>query len=263
MEKIGFATKFYTLWDVTIENFTNEYGRKGTTVTAVFIKNISTDLDKVRAKYPRVEVDMSLRGHSSWRRTYWEPLPEDVFPCGKYQGQPIAQCCDFGYLFWAVKNYMLDGVRAEIAEDVLINSGEYAYYDGEIMTAEDAARMEAEDAVVGEFITDIKERGAVRVCARTNVQLWDSKDLNCYDEDKQCWLYERTYGSDTAVERVKLEWPEYMLKYFSYGGFDYWLPVRNGKGKKIKGQILQIVPDSYRVEGRYLYITVRDFTIIK
>ena len=43
MYTIGFTTKFYTLWDVTVDTFTDAYGRKGRRVAATFIKNVSMD----------------------------------------------------------------------------------------------------------------------------------------------------------------------------------------------------------------------------
>ncbi len=94
MYTIGFTTKFYTLWDVTVEHFTNSYGRKGERVTANYIKNISMDEQAARAKYPDAPVDLELRGHSSFCWTNWEPLPSDVFPCGIYMGKPIAPISD-------------------------------------------------------------------------------------------------------------------------------------------------------------------------
>ena len=50
MYTIGFTTKFYTLWDVTVEHFTNAYGRKGERVTANYIKNISMDEQAARVQ---------------------------------------------------------------------------------------------------------------------------------------------------------------------------------------------------------------------
>lgn len=122
MYTIGFTTKFYTLWDVTVDTFTDAYGRKGRRVAATFIKNVSMDEKAARAKYPDAPVDLSLRGHSSWTRTEWEPLPGDVFPCGKYMGQPIAECDDLGYLYWAVDTNMLCAERRDIAVSVLLGS---------------------------------------------------------------------------------------------------------------------------------------------
>ena len=63
MKVIGFANKFYTLWNVTSKVVESKYS-KDTLVTNTYIKNISMDIDKVKELYPDVEIDESLRGHS-------------------------------------------------------------------------------------------------------------------------------------------------------------------------------------------------------
>ena len=47
MKVIGFANKFYTLWDVTSKVVESKYS-KDTLVTNTYIKNISMDIDKVK-----------------------------------------------------------------------------------------------------------------------------------------------------------------------------------------------------------------------
>lgn len=260
METIGFASKFYTLWDVDVHTVTNEYGRKGRCVTATFIKNISIDEQAARAKYPNAPVDMTLRGHSSWRRTEWEPMPSDVFPCGQYMGKPIAECRDFRYLYWAVDRNMLCGESREIAVDALLKSGEYVYYAGILMKAEIAAQYEQANAALDEPIAGIDETGVIEVESKTNIQIWDSK----VGDD---FLTHLTAGSYTDNDAVNVYWPESMVNWFQYNGYDYGLPVKAGKAKRIKGKNLKIVVDSYTVEqtnyGRRLDVVVKDFAIVK
>ena len=260
METIGFASKFYTLWDVDVHTVTNEYGRKGRCVTATFIKNISIDEQAARAKYPNAPVDMTLRGHSSWRRTEWEPLPSDVFPCGQYMGKPIAECRDFGYTYWAVDRNMLCGESREIAVDALLKSGEYVYYADTLMKADIAAQYEQADAVLDEIVSGIDATGVIEVVCKTNIQIWDSKAGDDF-------LTHLTCGSYTDNDAVNVYWPESMVNWFQYNGYDYGLPVKAGKAKRIKGKSITIVVDSYTVEqtnwGRRLDVVVKDFAIIK
>lgn len=261
METIGFASKFYTLWDVTREHFTNEYGRRGERVTATYIKNVSMDEQTARAKYPNAPVDMTLRGHSSWTRTQWEPLPSDVFPCGQYMGKPIAECRDFGYLYWAVDRNMLCGESREIAVDALLKSGEYVYYAGILMKAEIAAQYEQADAALDELIAGIEETGVIEVESVSNVR-------GIQDEyNEQTYMYSLKFWSATKGGVVNVEWPEQMVQRFSYYDMEYWLPLKGGKAKRIKGKNLKIVVDSYTVEQfcmeRKLNILVKDFEIVK
>lgn len=261
MYTIGFTTKFYTLWDVTVEHFTNAYGRKGERVTANYIKNISMDEQAARAKYPDAPVDLGLRGHSSFCRTNWEPLPSDVFPCGKYMGQPIADCSDFGYLYWAVDTNMLCGESRDIAVAALLKSGEYAEYNGRLLTAARVAEIEQADAALDVLIAGIDETGVIEVESVSNVR-------GIQDEyNEQTYRYSLKFWSATKGGVVNVEWPEQMVQRFSYYDMEYWLPLKGGKAKRIKGKNLKIVVDSYTVEQfsmeRQLNILVKDFEIVK
>lgn len=246
MYTIGFATKFYTLWDVTVETFTNAYGRKGRRVTAAFIKNVSMDEQAARAKYPDAPVDLSLRGHSTFSRTEWEPMANDVFPCGKYMGQPIAECSDWSYLYWAVDTNMLGDERRDIAVSVLLKSGRYGEYDGTIMPMERVNELLAEDATRDEIAAAIDLNGCVDIMNVSNIKDWDDE-----------------FGSETAVDRVNLVWDRAAIERFEYNGWEYFLPVKDGKAKRIKGKKLHIIADHYTHDRRYLEIHVKDFAIVK
>lgn len=247
MYTIGFTTKFYTLWDVTVEHFTNAYGRKGERVTANYIKNISMDEQAARAKYPDAPVDLGLRGHSSFCRTKWEPLPSDVFPCGMYAGKPIADCTDFGYLYWAVDTNMLCGESRDIAVAVLLGSGQYGQYDDMILPMDRVNDLLAQDAARDEIAAAIDINGCVELLNVSNIKDWD----------------ENGFGSETGVDRVNLIWDRAAIERFEYNGWEYFLPVKGGKAKRIKGKKLRIVADHYTNDRRYLDVYVKDFEIVK
>lgn len=154
------------------------------------------DEQAARAKYPDAPVDLSLRGHSSFRRTDWEPMPGDVFPCGKYMGQSIAECTDWSYLYWAVDTNMLCAERRDIAVSVLLKSGRYAEYDGTILPMDRVNELLAEDAARDEISAAIDLNGCVDLLNVTNIKAWD----------------ENEYGSETAVERVNLIWDRWRRK---------------------------------------------------
>ena len=247
MYTIGFTTKFYTLWDVTVEHFTNAYGRKGERVTANYIKNISMDEQAARAKYPDAPVDLGLRGHSSFCRTNWEPLPSDVFPCGMYAGKPIADCTDFGYLYWAVDTNMLCGESQDIAVAVLLGSGQYGQYDDMILPMDRVNDLLAQDAARDEIAAAIDINGCVELLNVSNIKDWGKNG----------------FGSETGVDRVNLIWDRAALERFEYNGWEYFLPVKGGKAKRIKGKKLRIVVDHYTNDRRYLDVYVKDFEIVK
>ena len=112
MKTIGFATEFYTLWEVDTQPvyFTDSYGvhhLTGTKTNYGYIQNVSTDLDKVKALFPGVVIDESLRGKS---RSFSVSKEEDTTPhilkFGRHCGRTIQDVCDidFNYILWLIEN---------------------------------------------------------------------------------------------------------------------------------------------------------------
>ncbi len=251
MLTIGFTTKYFTLWDVTGETVTNEYGRKGTRVTASYIKNISMDEATARAKYPDAPVDLGLRGHSSWTRTEWEPMPTDVFPCGKYRGQSIADCRDWDYLFWAVDTWLLDNDESRsIAERALVAGGKYGIYDGRIFPMNQIEEIERADSIVDGIVERIKMTPVLEIVSASNVHIYDNEFI-----------------SETDNGNVFLSWSDKMFRRQYYNGYEYGLPLKDDKAKRIKGKKMAIAIDGFEVKqtlrGRQLFVHVKDFTFQK
>ena len=111
MNTIGFATEFYTLWDVTSEAtyFTDAYGNVHTTGSKTnycYIKNVSTDLDKVKTLFPTAPIDENLRGKSnSFVVTKEEDTTPHILKFGRYIGRTIEDVAniDFNYIFYVIK----------------------------------------------------------------------------------------------------------------------------------------------------------------
>ena len=108
---IGFAEKFYTLWQYEVkENFVaNSQGNKYCTsiiTTFTFVKNVSMSLEVVKSLYPKTEIDLTLRGKTTVLRTVKKDLPSEFFWFGKYYGQKIDDIIesDFNYCIWAKEN---------------------------------------------------------------------------------------------------------------------------------------------------------------
>jgi len=124
MLTIGFADQFYTLWDVTIETnyVTDGYGKhwpSHETTKFSYIKNISTDLNKVKELYPTTPIDDGLRGHNrSWSQNGDKDLSPELFKSGKYFMKTIFEVADIdlGYLVWYNQNGWLSKTRQLISE---------------------------------------------------------------------------------------------------------------------------------------------------
>lgn len=109
---IGFATKYYTLWNYEEEQtfISDAYGNSHSTGSIhryAYIKNVSTDIQKVKEQYPNIEIDESLRGRTqSFSYTTKNDYPLGYFWFGKYQGKLIDDIVesDFEYCIWAAQN---------------------------------------------------------------------------------------------------------------------------------------------------------------
>jgi hypothetical protein len=264
MQVIGFANKFYTLWDVTEDKFTDNNGRKGSRVYKQFLKNVSLDEQTARSKYPDAPIDMTLRGHSSFSLVKYESLPSDVFPCGKYMNKPIAQCTDYGYLLWCIDS-MFDDERRAIAEEVLLSSGLYGKIGERILTIEQIADIEEREAKLDAYISLLEQGKSIDFVSLTN--LIEPNDDPMFENDSfnDSWHYQSYIeGNDD----ITLVWDANNVTPMRYRGYDYGLPMLNGKGKRIKGKALTINASHYEVKigcgvWRKLIIKVKDFTINK
>jgi hypothetical protein len=126
---IGFAEEFYTLWDHNVEPkyYLDAYGKHwhtGNVDHYYYIQNISKDLETAKAKYPGVPIDDGLRGkHNSWsslNEFQEDPCPH-ILKFGKYAGHDInkLQYSDLNYCLWLeqnANNWKLRGLVAELPE---------------------------------------------------------------------------------------------------------------------------------------------------
>lgn len=251
MRTIGFSSKYYTLWEVSEETFTTSDGRKATKVTATYIKNISKDKDTAIAKHPDAVVDLTLHGHSSFTRVKVAPAvwSAEVFPCGQYVGQPIAECADLDYLYWCIDTYHVieydDVVRRAIAEDVLLASGKYGRWNDRVKPIEDVKRWEERAATIAEIVMKVEEGTPVVLASTSNIT-WNG--------ERPC--------SHTGLN-VALYWDIDMLAEQYYAGFTYYLPKIDGKAKRIKGKNLLIKEATAVQEDDLLGIYVKKFDIVK
>lgn len=142
MKVIGFTEVFYTLWevgDVYNENIYN-YGAVIGTVSkqsVTYLKNLSIDFEKAKSKLAgeKYDIDLELRGHSSFTRTIGEAeyidwgkyLPVTAFSFGKMKGAAFAEATDLWQLKRAMKEEKSARRRA-LARRRLIDLGEVVKY---------------------------------------------------------------------------------------------------------------------------------------
>lgn len=209
---IGYATKFYTLWEyeVVVQYRTDSYGKHhetGVNHNYYYIKNVSTDLDKVKVLFPNVEIDTELRGTRSFTRNEKLDLPENYFWGGKYVGKLIDEIMeiDFKYCLWCAENYNTP---------YIIKHTKYIDHFEAITKAEQYEIDSKELLKVGDV-----------------VELEFTKNgYNANEEYSECWT-EAIYNDVDIVINCNGVKP--------VGGmYPYLMPVINGKAQRTKGKKL-------------------------
>ena len=211
---IGFAGTYYTLWNIDVVPSYNHNGECiGHHLNYAYIKNISTDVDKVKSLYPSLNIDLSLSGKRSFSlfQPIIESFPDDVFGFGKYKGQSIASCTDIEYVYWAFEAGYFTDANKIYAERILTKAGYYVI-EGFVYSPENyKTRME------NLSFTEIINAG---------------KPFDV--------LFESSLNSEGQyVFRDKiLNFKDFQSMY--YNGYEYGLPIINGKAKRIKGKTYRI-----------------------
>ena len=211
---IGFATQFYTLWDYEAvpQYKTDSYGnhhQTGVNHNYYYIKNVSTDIDKVKALFPNVEIDTELRGTNSFTHNEKLDLPENYFWGGKYAGKLIDEIMeiDFKYCLWSSENYNMPYIT---------NHPKYIAHFEAIEQAEQAEINSKDLLKVG----DVVELEFTR------------NGYNADDEYTECWTEAKYNDVEVAINCTG-------VKPIS-GIYPYLMPVINGKAQKTKGKKLTV-----------------------
>lgn len=214
---IGFANKFYTLWnyEAVSQYRTDSYGnhhQSGVDHKYYYLKNVSTDIEKVKHQFPGIEIDTELRGEKSFIRNEKTDLPAGYFWGGKYAGKMVDEVMesDFKYCLWSAENY----------------GGQTAKYiaDHPKYIAHFAAIEAAKQALINSLPL-LKVGDVVELAFQRN-------GYNANEDYTECWT-DAIHGElDVVVccagaKRVD-------------GMYPYLMPIINGKAQKIKGKNLAV-----------------------
>jgi len=229
MKTIGFGSKYYTLWDVTSEDVFStiqtangdSHYKSGVNHKFVYIKNISTSLEKTMELFPELSIDETLRGKSRSFSTFEKvEYPANVASFGKYSGQTIELIAskDIEYLSWFVG-------ETNNEQKLLIKAlPEYIAYT---------------DKKEQERLDFFKTANTLEVGTEyTETFLFDSNlryDAGMVDDVEEIDVY-----TDVMIENLALR---LFFKDFSiqdYKGNKYALPTIKGKGKRVKGKNVKV-----------------------
>lgn len=228
MLKIGFARKYFTLWDVT--SFT-EYGQGSTGTYSytrtvyTFHQNLSINEEKAKQKASEkgvkdLTVDTELFGRSG--RSFEKVSPREYvkyedtqFSYGKYVGEYFDKSEDVDYLDWFYK----DSGNINAAKRLVELDDYYLIENGELITQDVLESRKISEKIESQ----LKKDGFVEIFVERNVD---------------------SYGF-LNVDGVSFNFGEVRENY--YNGWDYYLPVLNGKQKRIKKKTLKVYAELGKV----------------
>lgn len=252
MKVIGFAGKYYTLWEVTSSTTDLGNGKHYITKSYTYLQNISFDKEKVLARYPNTEIDEELRGRTKSfkiRREYWDNV--DTFRFGKYFGQKITDVNDVDYTAWYWGN-ISDEHRDYVSQFLYDNGYEirnntYTNYYGEVITSE---YLVTPDVIAEELAAEEKQKEVIKKLQNNEV-LTINPESNI-DSD----------GIWVGDANVLYKFPG-VAEYY-YQGFAYYLPVLNGKSKRIKNKNVEIDKYTFEIgDDGQVIINIINFKVLK
>lgn len=241
---IGFANKFYTLWQISEETKPLGNGRSYVITHYTYVKNISFDKETALAKYPGATLNENLRGMTrSWDsapKEVWDNV--DTFRFGKYAYTKIADNTDTNYLEWYWNQVYAD--HKEYVGSVLKSRGY------EIRSCNSGSEyLMSPEALENERIAEVNKNKALNFLSK-NEAFEISFDHN------------PNYEGDCRIDDIIYHFQQVHENY--YQGWEYYLPVINGKQKRIKNKNLVIKNYTYRTEDNGLIVVeILDFEIKK
>lgn len=252
MKVIGFAGKYYTLWEVSSSTVNLGNGKHYITKSYNYLYNISFDKERALKKYPNIEIDEQLRGRTKSfkvRCEVWDNV--DTFRFGKYFGKKIADVNDIDYTTWYWEN-ITDEHKAYVSQFLYKNGYEirnniYTNYDGKVVSSE---YLVSPEDIADELAFKEKQNEIIEKIQHNEVLMINP--ISNIDSD----------GIWVGDANVLYKFPG-VTEYY-YQGFVYYLPVLNGKSKRIKNKNVEI--DKYTFEIKddgQIIINIINFKVLK
>lgn len=239
--KIGFARKYYTVWDYSVSYRTDARGINYKTEYYVFLRNASMNKEKALAKYPDAEYCEDLRGRTrSWdyEKRIIEP---NKFHVGKYSGILFSACTDYSYMMWFYNNCatteQMENIAAvcvpegyEVVENTYTWDDEY----GETSTRTEKRMISPEDVKARKEQEERELQGKARLSKGIPFVVTMDKNLNDMGE-----YFIRDLEITIRFENYKENY---------YQGYYYGLPIdKKGHAKRVKNK--QLLIEKYELKN--------------
>ena len=221
MLRIGFSTKYFTLWDVKettefqrIDGLNLPYQK----ISYCYLQNLSMNESEAKRKaifkgVENFEIDFDLYGRNAsfyHTKDLFSKIPSDksyFFEFGRLKGQKIQDCNDFDYLFWFFNESQNIHAKARLLENG------FEDFEGQIVHDEHAKKIKLRNLVFSE----LKSKKEIQVEILSNLN-----EHGCFRFSfKNEVLWGGLFG---------------MKKQMFYNGITYFLPIIDGKAKRFKGK---------------------------
>ena len=243
---LGFSNKYYTLWDVTKDVVDKGNGCKYIITHYYYVKNVSFNKDTAQAKYPNAKFDESIRGTRRYFKTtkeVWDNV--DVFRFGKYKYYKINESpADMSYISWYWNN--IDGDHKDYVSEILKNNGyqirQFSNGSQYLVTPEELEEEIREANANNEMITKFNNHTPITLDIKFNPD----------------------FDGQLRIDNIIYQFEE--VKENCYQGIVYYLPVLNGKAKRIKNKTITITDyDIVNLDdnNEEIIVMINDFTINK
>lgn len=219
---IGFAGKYYTLWSVISTEVKNER-ESYTHRTYAYLKNISMNIDKVKSLYPSVEIDKTLNGKHYYTsiENYKHIDDPNEFKFGKYAGKRFDVVADVEYTHWYSKQVLTDDNLDACYEFLKLHG--YVVIEDCIYSPQEYEKIQSTNRVCDELLETNEKQGYIDLTITENAH---------YDAEGNCVLPTNIKGVYIVCEEG--------AKAMYYQGWEYYLPIFNGKAKRMKNKTVRI-----------------------
>lgn len=250
---IGFANKYFTLWDVT-EHIEDNGRYKTSWCSNSFIKNISMDKETAFAKHPGVPFYESLRGHyasfNTDKKQIWDNV--DTFRFGKYDGELITTNPDTDYIKWYYESDSYDDEHREFVKNELKRRGfefEICSYENSYNQVCTYERMWSPEELVQRDADNAKKEEIKKILTRKeNIDVIMDRNLD-------------SEGDYSINNYLRYHFNDYVVR--EYNGYPYGMPAIKGKGKRVKGKMITITDYTWSENNGVITVNVETFNVNK
>lgn len=222
---IGFANKFYTLWDKSDRYEYESDTFRQTRVDYTYLQNLSFDFDKAVEKVKAMDdcymVDLDLKGSTSFTYEGKIEYKDDIFLFGKYKKQKFSEVNDDDYKLWYYSKTQDDDEKFSpvLAQYLLESALLLELSDGEFILQSDLIKN-----ISSIFTEEVYKLG----------HYGDQKDrITDTYYVRNTYGYESTYGYVDVIELVDRD----LNLWYVRGSYKSEEPIERGQFVEVTGTI--------------------------